>query len=125
MEGGQLYTAMFNERSMLGDIGGKVEPSDVVQDDPVATVQNTVEREFSEETGLTLPAGWWDSSWSERQFYPNSKYVCMPWDATEHHPVWTDLLCACPLVCVVRSAPNVLSLRRAAAPTSLHARLTE
>ena len=123
-EDGELHTAVLNERMMLGDIGGKVEPSDVVAGEPDATVRNTVEREFAEETGVPLPDGWWDSAWSGRLFFPNSLYACLTWDASEH-PEWTKRLRACPLIRVLRSAPDVPSLRRAAAPASLHHRLVE
>lgn len=123
-EGDQLHTAVLNERMMLGDIGGKVEPSDVVAGEPGATVRNAVEREFAEETGVPLPDGWWHSGWSGRLFLPNSLYVCLPWDASEHRE-WRERLRACPLIRVLRSAPDVPSLRRAAAPALLHHRLIE
>lgn len=43
---------MLKERGvLLGDVGGKVEPEDVVRGNPHATLCATVRREFREETG--------------------------------------------------------------------------
>ena len=73
---GRVWTLLLRERDhFLGDVGGKVEPEDVCEGDPLGTLACTVRREFQEETGVCADDELRSVSSQPCRRFRHSKYV--------------------------------------------------
>lgn len=75
-DGGAL---MLLEHGEAGDLGGKIDPPDVCEGDPLRTAMRAVVREVREESGMAVE----EAGLVPRFYFPRSKYLLFVADAPE------------------------------------------